>query len=590
MTARGISLLLLLLSACCSYGASGPQVTVTVSPKGIANGLSVIRNGGAAYGPDSTNGAGVVSTTCGIQEALDSLFYTNALGPVPGSGRMMFQNGVYEFSGQIVINDAYPFDLVWEGQGKVGTILKYTGTDNAIIDSQHANLPKPRFQFTVRDMGFAYVNDTSKKYLMLLWDVNECRFERCLWCTWGALTANPYSTLNYINSVPLAPVGIVGARIGLGADNKHVYENCTFYGLASGLWDSGDHISIANCMFANCGFNAGTGFVNSYAATVGASETNILSLGSAINLTLGGFEDVWIRNTHFHFCNCGVLISAGTGVRITDCIWEGSHYGTLVDADSTYSVVLDEFTAFEPPSAGDAVFNLNTGVIGAASTSATHWRYDSAGIASMLDVSVGASSKLNLSSVGVLTANGSGLTALNAANITSGTLPNGRLVAIPNSALANSSITVNGTSVSLGGSVTAPGYTICLFSLGNNSMAAATTYYYGQMSTRTINTTYSIAQIDIPRAGTIKRVYYKLDIAGTLGTAGQNVTHTINVNNTTDCASSAFDYSTAIINQVVSGVSQAVSVGDTIALKVVTPGTWTTPATSARIDVWVYIE
>jgi hypothetical protein len=44
--------------------------------------------------------------------------------------------------------------------------------------------------------------------------------------------------------------------------------------------------------------------------------------------------------------------------------------------------------------------------------------------------------------------------ATNATNITSGTLPNARLSAVPNSSLANSSVTINGTSVSLGGSAT----------------------------------------------------------------------------------------------------------------------------------------
>lgn len=134
------------------------------------------------------------------------------------------------------------------------------------------------------------------------------------------------------------------------------------------------------------------------------------------------------------------------------------------------------------------------------------------------------------------------------------------------------------------------GYTITLMDTGNNSMAANTTYYYGIMSSRTINTTYAVAQVDIPRAGTIKRVYYKIDVSGTTGTAAQNVTHTININNSTDCASSAFDYSSATINTLNSSVSQAVSQGDTIAFKVVTPATWTTPATSVRLVAVVYIE
>jgi hypothetical protein len=43
--------------------------------------------------------------------------------------------------------------------------------------------------------------------------------------------------------------------------------------------------------------------------------------------------------------------------------------------------------------------------------------------------------------------------SLNASNLDSGTVPNARLSAIPNSALANSAITINGTSTSLGGSI-----------------------------------------------------------------------------------------------------------------------------------------
>ena len=43
--------------------------------------------------------------------------------------------------------------------------------------------------------------------------------------------------------------------------------------------------------------------------------------------------------------------------------------------------------------------------------------------------------------------------SLNASNLSSGTVPNARLSAIPNSALANSAITINGTSTSLGGSI-----------------------------------------------------------------------------------------------------------------------------------------
>ena len=54
----------------------------------------------------------------------------------------------------------------------------------------------------------------------------------------------------------------------------------------------------------------------------------------------------------------------------------------------------------------------------------------------------------------------------NASNITSGTLPNARLSSVPNSALANSSITVNGSSISLGGSATVKASTTNALTIG----------------------------------------------------------------------------------------------------------------------------
>jgi len=51
----------------------------------------------------------------------------------------------------------------------------------------------------------------------------------------------------------------------------------------------------------------------------------------------------------------------------------------------------------------------------------------------------------------------SSLNNLNASNLTSGTVPTARLSNIPNASLTNSAITINGTSVSLGGTITTAG-------------------------------------------------------------------------------------------------------------------------------------
>ena len=59
----------------------------------------------------------------------------------------------------------------------------------------------------------------------------------------------------------------------------------------------------------------------------------------------------------------------------------------------------------------------------------------------------------NVNASSTFNGSGAGLTTLNASNVSSGTLDNARLSAVPNSALDNSAITINGSGVSLGGSI-----------------------------------------------------------------------------------------------------------------------------------------
>jgi hypothetical protein len=129
---------------------------------------------------------------------------------------------------------------------------------------------------------------------------------------------------------------------------------------------------------------------------------------------------------------------------------------------------------------------------------------------------------------------------------------------------------------------------IDLFAVGQNNPVAATTYFVGKFSVHVNNTVYGFAIVDIPRAGTIKRVFYFVD-QGVAGTVGQNITHAITINNAVDVAVSAFDYSVIPTSSVVN-LSQAVNQGDAIAFKITTPAVWTTPATSVRMFAQVYIE
>ena len=62
---------------------------ITVSSKGLANGLSEYFNNGADFGPDSLQADGSLTQTTGIQEAGNYLISN-------GGGKMVLKNGAYE--------------------------------------------------------------------------------------------------------------------------------------------------------------------------------------------------------------------------------------------------------------------------------------------------------------------------------------------------------------------------------------------------------------------------------------------------------------------------------------------------------------
>jgi hypothetical protein len=89
-------------------------------------------------------------------------------------------------------------------------------------------------------------------------------------------------------------------------------------------------------------------------------------------------------------------------------------------------------------------------LIRATSNGAVTLYYDNA--AKLATTSGGATATGTMTAT-TFSGSGASLSNLNASNLASGTVPNARLSAIPNSALANSAITINGTSTSLGGSI-----------------------------------------------------------------------------------------------------------------------------------------
>lgn len=134
------------------------------------------------------------------------------------------------------------------------------------------------------------------------------------------------------------------------------------------------------------------------------------------------------------------------------------------------------------------------------------------------------------------------------------------------------------------------GYTM-IFQFGSTTGPAdSTTYFFGADNAQSIaaQSTYALNSIEIPKAGTIRRVYVKVRVNSTLGTS-ETVQHFIRLNDTTDVGQVDLAYSAVQQSGVNSTVSQAVVPGDVVALKVVSPA-WATNPLQVSWYAMIFVE
>lgn len=223
---------------------------VIVSSKGITNGTSTLINDGKPFGPDTPG-----TTTSGINEAINSLYQTNAFGPISGGGNVYLSPGVFECTGQIVFPNDYPFNVLLQGAGKAATSLIYSGTDsNSFITVSRtlAGTNDATLNLTMYDMGLYYVRDTNKVPIMDLQFVNELHCENLIFSSYQSLERTT-AGLVYRSFTPTNRLGIVGLRIRGNANNKMDFYHCSWYGLAAGIWTEADHLSLNDCLFGCIG-------------------------------------------------------------------------------------------------------------------------------------------------------------------------------------------------------------------------------------------------------------------------------------------------------------------------------------------------
>lgn len=131
------------------------------------------------------------------------------------------------------------------------------------------------------------------------------------------------------------------------------------------------------------------------------------------------------------------------------------------------------------------------------------------------------------------------------------------------------------------------GYTVPIITIGSASPSASTTYFFGMDGLTGTQTTYANASVKIPRSGTLKGVYVLVSI--TTPGSGETVSGSIRLNDATDVALPNSTWNANRVTITTTSLSQAVTVGDTFCLKIVTPA-WVSAPVTLRLEGYIYIQ
>jgi len=217
-----------------------------------------------------------------------------------------------------------------------------------------------------------------------------------------------------------------------------------------------------------------------------AAQPNITSVGTLSSLTVSGNASAGNISVTGIYTGNGSGLSAIAGANVTGQVANALVAGTVytnAQPNITSVGTLDYLSVSNNITSGMSIY-ANTGTVGAnllagTLTTAAQPNVTSLGTLTGLDANGNVTAVNITANTGVFTGNGSGLTALNASNISSGTLAQARL--------ANASLTVNGTSISLGGSGTITANTTQTLTLG--SYLTGTSFNGGTAVTAAVDAT-----------------------------------------------------------------------------------------------------
>jgi hypothetical protein len=282
---------------------------VTVSAKGLLNGLSTSVNDGAKFGVDT-----IGTTTSGLQEAINALIAnTNRTVPPAGGGIVRLQAGSYLCTSQVIISNRFANPITIEGVSDApATIIRLqpgSGKDGIVTA---APVSTGNLSLNLRNLILAY-EGLYKQYICNFTDVQRLQCDNVYFCSWGFVTNGGLDGNVFSSYATTHGANVVGIKIGTYdfSDSPFglaIFNNCRFADLAAGAYTTIDHTWFNKCHFLLIGGSSKSSpGTNSW--TAGGAFTipdSMFALHPAIvNNSLNG--DVRIDDPNIYFTYCFLL-------------------------------------------------------------------------------------------------------------------------------------------------------------------------------------------------------------------------------------------------------------------------------------------
>lgn len=239
-------LLSLILSLVCWSSLAVTMPTGTnlfiVSSKGIANGLSAIKNNGALWGPDSAG-----TTTSGLQEAINACITATSLTvPPAGGGVIHLEPGTYLCTSTINISNRFSNPITIEGISDAPSTIIQLRPGDADGITTTAPVNTGNLELNLRNLVLAY-EGIRKRYICNFTDVQRFFCENVYFTTWGFVTNGGLGGNVFSSYASAHGASVVGVKLGTfnSTDSPFglaQFRNCRWADLACGGISTIDHV------------------------------------------------------------------------------------------------------------------------------------------------------------------------------------------------------------------------------------------------------------------------------------------------------------------------------------------------------------